>query len=87
VTPSGVVYSFTVTHTPFVPGFEDDLPIILVLVDLDVQRGLRIPTVLRNCDRADAHVGMRVDIVFDDVANEVSLPIAVPAQPATGAHE
>src|ERR1700733_4856165 len=31
VSARGTIYSYTVTHVPFVPGFEDDPPTILVL--------------------------------------------------------
>jgi uncharacterized protein len=74
----GEVYSFTITHVPFVPGYEDDTPFVLVLVALDVQPGVRIPTILRDCPIDSARIGMRVTLVFDDVTPDVSLPFAIP---------
>ncbi len=79
VTPTGSIYTYTVTYTPFVPGYEDDVPFVLVLVDLDAEPGVRLETILRDCALDDVAIGMRVDIVFDDVSDDLTLPYAVPA--------
>jgi uncharacterized OB-fold protein len=79
VEPRGVVYSYTVSHVPFVPGFEREPPFTLVLVDLDAQPGTRLPTALRDCPPEEVTVGMPVDLVFLDVTDTLTLPYAVPA--------
>ena len=77
VAPHGTVYSFTVTYVPFVPGFEDDVPYALVLVDLDVEPGTRLATILRDCPLEDIAVGMPVKIIFIEVTDGLTLPYAV----------
>ena len=83
VPATGSVYSFTITHTPFVPGYEDEVPFVIVLVDLDVQPGVRIETILRECPHDEVVIGMPVRLVFEDVAEGFSLPFAIPGVAAT----
>jgi uncharacterized protein len=80
VEPSGTVYSFTITYEAFVPGYEDDLPFVLVLVALDVQPSVRIETILKGCALDDVRIGIPVTLVFEEVAQGVTLPFAVPAR-------
>jgi uncharacterized OB-fold protein len=70
----GVVRSWTVLRQSFLPGFEDDLPFVLVDVELDVQADLRL--IGRLVDGVDAPLtlGARVDTVFEHVANGVAVP-------------
>jgi uncharacterized OB-fold protein len=82
VEPSGTVYSFTITYEAFVPGYEHDLPFILVLVALDIQPSVRIETILKDCAIDDVRIGLPVTLVFEEVAPGVTLPFAVPARPA-----
>jgi hypothetical protein len=66
----GTVYSFTVQHRPGHPFFADSLPSTLVLVDLD--EDFRVLTDLVDAD--DVRIGMRVQVVFDDVTEDLTLP-------------
>jgi uncharacterized OB-fold protein len=79
LSPRGTIYSYTVCHVAFVPGFEDDLPTILVLVSLDVEPRVRIATALLNCKPENVRVGMPVELVYRDVTDATTLPYAIPA--------
>jgi uncharacterized protein len=78
VPPHGVIYSYTITYMAFAPGFADEVPYVLVLVGLDVQPSARVLTILRDCSVEDVVIGMPVEFVFDDVTDDITLPVAVP---------
>ncbi|OPY67193.1 MAG: hypothetical protein A4E57_02435 [Syntrophorhabdaceae bacterium PtaU1.Bin034] len=67
----GTVYSFTVCHRP-APGFENEVPYNLVLVELE--EGPRMMSNVVGCENEELRIGMRVEVVFDDVSSEVTLP-------------
>lgn len=56
----GSVFSFIVVRHPAVPGFLEDLPYTVGLVELDEQPGLRLPARLIKVAPQDVHVGIRV---------------------------
>lgn len=70
-TVQGTVYSFTTQHRASHPFFQAELPITLVLVDLD--EGVRVFANLVDCAPDDARIGMAVEAVFDDVEPELTL--------------
>ena len=57
---------------PYFPSFAADLPYNVVQVQLD--EGPRLTANLVNVPNAEITIGMRVEVVFDDVTPEVSLP-------------
>lgn len=66
----GEVYSYVVHHHPPVPGRE--LPFVVALVALE--EGVRVLGELRDTDPAGVRVGLPVEIVFDRVDDELTLP-------------
>ena len=80
VSGQGTVRSWTVMHQSFLPGF-DDLPFVLVDVELDEQADLR--TIGRLVDGPDAPLalGARVHVAFEDLAPGVSVPAFALDQP------
>lgn len=70
----GTVRSWTVVRQSFVPGFDDDLPFVLVDVELPEQPELRL--IGRLLDGVDAPLspGAAVEASFEDVADGVSIP-------------
>lgn len=82
VSGRGTVRSWTVLRDSFLPGFRDDLPLVLVDVELDEQAELRLIGRLVDGHEAMLHLGDRVATVFDDVAPGVSVPaFALEVQP------
>ena len=73
----GAAYSFTVTHQNQAPGFREELPYVLAIVELD--EGVRIMTNVVGCAPDAIRIGMRVEVVFDDVTAEITLPKFRPA--------
>jgi hypothetical protein len=73
-TGRGFVYSFTVNHQPWIPGWET--PYVIAIVELDDQPGMRLTTSI-DSTIDDVHIGMRVSVRFEHVA-DVYLPIFVP---------
>jgi len=66
----GTVYSFVVHHHPPVPGRA--LPFVVALVELT--EGVRVMGELRGVAPAEVRVGLPVEIDFDRVDDELTLP-------------
>lgn len=73
----GTVYTFTVTFQNQAPGFRDALPYVMAYVDLD--EGVRMLTNIVGCAPDAVRVGMRVEVVFEDVTPSITLPKFKPA--------
>jgi uncharacterized protein len=57
---TGVIYSFIVQHHAAVPGYRDQLPYVIGLVQLDEQPRLRLPGRIVGIDATDVVCGLRV---------------------------
>ncbi len=73
----GTVYSFTVNHRAPHPGFAGKTPFVLAIVAL--AEGPRMMTNIVDCDPETVKVGMAVQVTYDDVTEEVTLPMFRPA--------
>lgn len=74
VSGRGVIYSYSVVDRPLHAGFVDDLPYVVVLVELDDQPELRILTNLVDVPEGTSlSCGMPVEAVFED-RDGVTLP-------------
>ncbi len=69
---TGSVYTFTVVHQNQAGGFRDALPYVLAYVELD--EGPRLLTNIEGCAPEEVRIGMRVEVLFDAVTPEVTLP-------------
>ena len=75
----GTVFTYNIAYRSFTEGFtEDDVPYINVLVDLE--DGFRMCSNLCDCKLEDVKIGMPVEMFFDDVTPEVTLPKFRPAK-------
>jgi uncharacterized OB-fold protein len=74
----GKIYSHTVSMIALHPYYVDKVPFVLVTVELIEQRGLHLFSRLVDCDIDDAVVDMQVEVVFDDVAEGLTLPLFRP---------
>ncbi len=77
--PQGTVYSYTISRVVAMnfPGWQDDLPVLLCLVDLD--DGARMYAQVTDCKPEDIRVGMRVKVHFEDISDEAAIPKFKPA--------
>ncbi len=77
VSGKGRLHTFTVVHQPGNPAFNDDVPYIYAVIQLD--EGPRMISNLVDCSIEDAKVDMPVTVVFDDVTPEWTLVKFKPA--------
>ncbi len=68
----GTLYSFTLVHQLMHPGFADEIPYNLAEVDLE--EGLRIMTNVVGCSNAALQIDMPLEVTFEDITDEVTLP-------------
>ena len=73
----GTLYSFTIVHQLVHPGFKDEMPYNLALVDLD--EGVRIHTSIIGVPTEGLRLGMPVSVVFVKGSDAMSVPMFEPA--------
>ena len=66
------MYTYTVTYQNQSPGFRDQLPYVLAYVELE--EGVRLLTNIVGCAPEDVTIGMPVQVTFEDVTPDVTLP-------------
>ncbi|MEX0684267.1 MAG: OB-fold domain-containing protein [Dehalococcoidia bacterium] len=73
-TGRGRVYTFAIQYRAFHPGWNDATPYVTALIDLD--EGVRIFSNLVDVapDPKALRCEMPVEVVFDDVTDEITLP-------------
>ena len=78
----GTLYTFAIVERGPTPAFRDHVPYVAVLVDLE--EGPRMPANLVGVDphAGGIEVGMAVEVTFEDVTDEVALPMFRPAEPS-----
>jgi uncharacterized OB-fold protein len=72
VSGRGIVFSWAIMHQVYHPGFAAEVPYAVVVIELD--EGARLVSNLVDCLPADVRAGMPVEVVFDDVTPDVTLP-------------
>ena len=68
----GTVYTFTITRQPVSRAFEGRLP--WAVVDVELDEGVHLISNLVGCDLEEIEIGMQVDVVFEEVNSEITLP-------------
>jgi uncharacterized OB-fold protein len=68
----GTVYTFIVVHRPQHPAFFADAPYNVAIVELE--EGVRMHTNVVECANEDLRIGMPVEVVFEKIDDEVTLP-------------
>ncbi len=72
----GKIFSFTVTYDAAPPEFMPHVPFVLAVVTLE--EGFNILTNIEECDFDDIRCDMPVQVKFDPVTSEVTLPKFIP---------
>ncbi|MSO38472.1 MAG: hypothetical protein EXQ69_09545 [Acidimicrobiia bacterium] len=72
VAGKGFVYAATVVHRPPSPAFAADVPYVVAIIELD--EGPRMMSNVVGCTPESVVVGMLVEVVFDVVSPEITLP-------------
>lgn len=73
----GTVFSFTVVHHAFHPAFQGDLP--YVVADVELEEGPVITSNVVGIEPSEVRIGMPVEVTFDRVSDEITLPKFAPA--------
>ncbi|MEK4029186.1 MULTISPECIES: Zn-ribbon domain-containing OB-fold protein [Bacillaceae] len=76
---NGTVYSFIVSYRPFLPGFQDDLPLVIAVVELEKAPQVKLIANVLNCSPEDVSIGMNVKMTWQDITEERALPQWIPA--------
>ena len=80
VSGRGVVHAFSIVHNNRAPGFRDEIPYVVAMIELE--EGARMMSNLIDVQPDPEHVkiGMPVEVVYEDVTDEVTLPKFRPRQ-------
>lgn len=79
VSGRGTLYTYTVATKPFHPYFVDKVPYLVAVVELPEQPALRMISNLVDIDEDDVRIGMDLEVVFQDLSPELTLPLFRPA--------
>jgi uncharacterized OB-fold protein len=84
VSGRGRLFAWTVVRRAFLPAFEEMVPFVTALVDLDVDPRVRIVSYVVDCDPDALDAGLPVDTVFRPLRfptvpdRSVTVPMFVP---------
>ncbi len=73
----GTLYSYALVHQVNHPGFAAQVPYNVSLVELS--EGLRIVSNVVGCPDAELEIGIPIEVTFEDVDDQVSIPKFRPA--------
>ena len=73
----GTVYSYSTVHRALLPGFEEDLPYVVTMIEL--QEGVRLLSQIVGCAPEDVSIGLAVEVVFEAMPDGIVLPMFHPA--------
>ena len=73
----GTVHTFSIVYQNGNPGFAEEVPYVVGYVTHD--EGPQIMTNIVGCDPKDVRIGQRVEIVFEDVMPDLTMPKFKPA--------
>jgi len=68
----GKVYTFVVYHVAYHPGFKDDVPYVVAVVELE--EGPHLLTNIVGCKPDEVRCDMPVEVTWEDITEEFSLP-------------
>ena len=68
----GKVYTYVITRQPVNPAFRERLP--WGVVEVELEEGVHLISNLVDCDADDIEIGMEVEVVFEAVNDEITLP-------------
>ena len=66
VSGRGSIYSYTVMRQRNVKGFEDDVPYVNIIIELDEQPMLFMITYMPGSESDKAQIGQRVQVVYEE---------------------
>lgn len=76
---TATLYSWTTVWRPGLPGFDDQVPFAIIVVELDSIPNVRMLSNSVDCRPEDLAIGLRMEVVFRQVTENVTLPYWRPA--------
>ena len=77
VSGRGEIFSYNVMHQIYHPGFANEVPYAVVVIKL--AEGPKMTSNLVDCPLNEITIGMPVEVTFEDVSPDVTLPKFRPA--------
>ena len=77
VSGKGRVFSFVIYHRAYHPGFQGEIPYVVGVIELD--EGPRMLSNVVGCKPEEVRCDMPVEVTFEDITDEMSLPKFQPA--------
>lgn len=77
VSGRGTVWTYTVTYQNRTPGFAEEVPYVLALVELE--EGVKLFTNIVDCPPPEVRIGMPVAVTFVRANDRVTVPYFKPA--------
>ncbi len=75
VSGKGVVFSYTIAHYPAMPLLKERVPYSILIVELPDAGNVRmVGNLIDGTPNEEIHVGMPVEVVWEDIADDVTLP-------------
>lgn len=68
------IYSYIISHRPFLPGFQDDLPTIIAQAELENVPEVKIMCNVLECKPENIQIGMPVQMIWQDISEDRALP-------------
>ncbi|MFQ5873266.1 MAG: Zn-ribbon domain-containing OB-fold protein [Dehalococcoidia bacterium] len=75
----GRVFTWVIVRHPFLQAYESWLPYMVALVEFDDAPGIRLVSNIIECKPEEMQAGLPVQVVFQEVTGEVTLPVFKPA--------
>ena len=73
----GTVWTYTVTYQNRTPGFAEEVPYVLAMVELD--EGVKMFTNIVECNPRDVKIGMPVEVTFVRATDQITIPYFKPS--------
>lgn len=70
----GKVYSYVVSYRPFLPGFQNDIPLVIAIVELDHLPEVKIIGNILKGNAENVTIGTPVKMVWEDVTENRAVP-------------
>ena len=77
VSGKGRVFSFVTYHRAYHPGFKEELPYVVAVIELE--EGPRMLSNVIGCKPEDVRCDMPVEVAYEDITDEMTLPKFRPA--------
>ncbi|WP_376795527.1 Zn-ribbon domain-containing OB-fold protein [Thermogemmatispora sp.] len=80
----GTLYSFVLMHQLYHPAFASELPYIIA--EIDLEEGVRMISTIVDCPPEQLRIGMPLEVTFEQLNAEITLPKFRPAVAAEREH-